>query len=115
MSAHAKINIFVTGVTGEIITFTLGGHSTLKVRVGYLGGAVVDRLLSHPRVSDFQITALVRSPEKAEKLRSLGITPAIGSLDDSDLLHNLCSESDVVLAMVRESLACTHAGADLLM
>ncbi|KAF9496795.1 NAD(P)-binding protein [Pleurotus eryngii] len=81
MSANAGINIFVTGVTG------------------YVGGAVVGRLLSHPRSSDFRITALVRSPEKAEKLRLLGITPAIGSLDDSDLLHNLCSESDVVLAM----------------
>ncbi|KAF4596514.1 hypothetical protein EYR38_007901 [Pleurotus pulmonarius] len=81
MSANAKINIFVTGVTG------------------YLGGAVVNRLISHPRVNDFRITALVRSPEKAEKLKLLGITPAIGSLDDTDLLHKLCSESDVVLAM----------------
>lgn len=81
MPANTEINIFVTGATG------------------YIGGAVLLRLLGHPRISDFKITALVRSPDKAEKLKSLRVTPVVGSLDDSELLKKLCSESDVVMSM----------------
>ncbi|KAL4268610.1 NAD(P)-dependent Metabolic Enzyme [Pleurotus pulmonarius] len=81
MAANTEISVFITGATG------------------YIGGAVLLRLLNHPSISNFKITALVRSPDKAEKLKTLGVTPVVGSLDDSELLKKLCSESDVVMSM----------------
>ena len=35
---------------------------------GYLGGSVLSRLLAHPSRDTFEITAIVRSAEKAKKL-----------------------------------------------
>ncbi|KAF8994636.1 hypothetical protein BDQ17DRAFT_1311401 [Cyathus striatus] len=75
-----KVNIFATGITG------------------YIGGSVVAQLLEHPNAESFNITALTRSPEKAEKLKEF-VTPIIGSLSDASLLEKLASEADVVLAM----------------
>ncbi|KAF8994654.1 hypothetical protein BDQ17DRAFT_1311423 [Cyathus striatus] len=75
-----KVNIFVTGITG------------------YIGGSVMAQLLEHPNAASFNITALSRSPEKAEKLKEF-VTPVVGSHSDTDLLEKLASESDVVLAM----------------
>lgn len=69
--------------------------------LGYIGGAVLTKLLEHPKANDFHITALVRSTEKAEKLKSVGVTPVIGSLDDTDLVHKLSLDSDIVISMVR--------------
>jgi len=68
---------------------------------GYIGGAVLTQfLLQHPDASEsFNITALVRSPEKAEKLKALGIEAVVGSLSDHDVLEKLASASDVVFAM----------------
>jgi len=77
----SKTNIFVTGATG------------------YIGGSVVARLLEHPNASSFQITALVRSPEKAAKLESVGVRTAIGSLSELDKVEKLTSEADVVISM----------------
>ncbi|EEC00088.1 hypothetical protein MPER_00039, partial [Moniliophthora perniciosa FA553] len=54
-----KVKILVTGVTG------------------YIGGAVVTRFLARPDASSFDIRAIVRSKEKAEKLRDFGITPIV--------------------------------------
>ncbi|KAF7424397.1 hypothetical protein PC9H_009704 [Pleurotus ostreatus] len=81
MAASAKVSIFVSGATG------------------YIGGAVLTKLLEHPKANDFHITALVRSTEKAEKLKSVGVTPVIGSLDDTDLVHKLSLDSDIVISM----------------
>jgi len=64
---------------------------------GYIGGAVLQRLLDHPKSSSFQITALVRSEEKAKKLNTLGVKTAVGSLDDLDKLSELASEAEVVI------------------
>lgn len=94
------MSVFVTGATGEIpISFQIHTSTRLEALLGYIGGVVLLRLLNHP--SNFKITALVRSPDKAVKLATLGVTPVVGSLDDSELLKKLCSESDVVLSMVR--------------
>jgi len=76
-----KINIFVTGATG------------------YIGGSVVAQLLEHPDASSFQITALVRSLEKAAKLESIGVKAVVGSFTELDKLEMLSSEADVVFAM----------------
>ncbi|KAF9236710.1 hypothetical protein BU15DRAFT_89011 [Melanogaster broomeanus] len=76
----SPINILLTGSTG------------------YIGGSVFSALLRHPRLEEFHITALVRSTEKAARLSGLPATPVVGSYDDTDLLTNLASQSDVVIA-----------------
>jgi len=72
---------------------------------GYIGGTVLDRFLRHESASSWQFTALVRSEDKAEKLRDFGVKTIIGSLSDLSLIENAASESDVVIAAVR-SVAC---------
>lgn len=58
------------------------------------------RLLEHPNASSFQITALVRTSEKAAKLESVGVKCLVGSLAELDKLEELSSQADVVFAMV---------------
>ncbi|KAF9808719.1 hypothetical protein IEO21_07761 [Rhodonia placenta] len=65
---------------------------------GYIGGAVLTRILQHPDRPRLDITALVRSPEKAEKLEKLDITPVLGSLQDTGRLEDLASKADIVVA-----------------
>jgi len=67
---------------------------------GYIGGTVLDRFLRHPSASSWSFTALVRSKEKAAKLKEAGVTPILGSLADLDLLEKAASEADVVIATV---------------
>ncbi|KAF8158469.1 hypothetical protein B0H34DRAFT_846653 [Crassisporium funariophilum] len=84
----ATLNIFITGATG------------------YIGGSVLARLLKHPDIKSFQITALVRSSEKAEKLKTLGVETVLGSYTDEDLsfLTEAASKADVVFAMANADL-----------
>lgn len=68
------------------------------------------RLLAHSSASTFDITAIVRSPEKAEKLKSFGVTPVVGSLQDLSLLEELTSKAHVVLHCAHaDDLPATHA------
>ncbi|KAF9474242.1 NAD(P)-binding protein [Pholiota conissans] len=76
-----KTNILFTGVTG------------------YIGGSVLARFLQRPDAASFKFTALVRSPEKATKLASLGVNPVVGSHSDAALMESLAADSDVVIAM----------------
>ncbi|KAF8149876.1 hypothetical protein B0H34DRAFT_678825 [Crassisporium funariophilum] len=76
----SKTNIFFTGATG------------------YIGGSVLSRLLKDPKAKDTTITALVRSPEKVEKLKALGVNAVVGSHTDEKLVEKLASEADVVIA-----------------
>ena len=74
---------------------------------GYIGGSVLTRILKHSGRSNFHITALVRSAEKGEKLKSLGVDATIlGSYSDEKLgfLTEAVSQSDVVFAIVRLGL-----------
>ncbi|KAF8901594.1 hypothetical protein CPB85DRAFT_1323263 [Mucidula mucida] len=73
-------NIFFTGATG------------------YLGGSILSRLLT--TVNPATITALVRSTEKADKLRSLGINTLVGSYTDFDVLTDAASKADIIFACV---------------
>lgn len=68
--------------------------------LGYVGGSILTRLLSHPLRRVLDITALVRSEEKAEKLRSLGLKAVFGSTSDGALLASLAAEADIVFACV---------------
>ncbi|KAJ6619675.1 hypothetical protein B0H10DRAFT_2024368 [Mycena sp. CBHHK59/15] len=78
-------NIFLTGATG------------------YIGGAVLTRLLEHPLARTFYITIIVRSPEKASLFnRDFGrkhqLRAVVGSYNDLELLRQLAADADVVFA-----------------
>ncbi|MFE0930598.1 NAD-dependent epimerase/dehydratase family protein [Streptomyces mutabilis] len=60
---------------------------------GYIGASVLDRLV--PR--GHQVTAVVRSAEKADLVRGRGAEPAIADLADGDTLERLAAASDGVI------------------
>ncbi|WP_225773363.1 NAD-dependent epimerase/dehydratase family protein [Inquilinus sp. Marseille-Q2685] len=60
---------------------------------GFIGGAVAFRL----KASGHRIRGLVRSPEKAERLRALGIEPVLGDLSDTALLAREAETADAVV------------------
>ncbi|KAF9078699.1 NAD-binding protein [Rhodocollybia butyracea] len=78
----AKTSILLTGATG------------------YIGGSILTRFLQRPDASSLDIRLLVRSAEKAKKIQDLdlGVTVIIGSHSDSELMEELASQVDVVLA-----------------
>ncbi|MGG4048630.1 NAD-dependent epimerase/dehydratase family protein [Paenibacillus favisporus] len=67
--------VFVTGATG------------------YIGGSVALKL----RQAGFQVTGLTRTDEGAVKLRELGISPYIGTLNDFEPLIQAAKEADIVV------------------
>jgi uncharacterized protein YbjT (DUF2867 family) len=78
-------NILITGATG------------------YIGGAILDRLLVHPERSSFSIFAIVRSAEKAKKFESdFDVHPIVGSLDDHKLVEDAVAKSDIVIHAVSD-------------
>ncbi|CAL1702836.1 unnamed protein product [Somion occarium] len=79
--SSSKIPIFILGATG------------------YIGGSVLTRLLAHPNSQTFDITALVRSAEKAQRLQAFGINAVTGSTDEKEKLEALVLQAHVVLSM----------------
>ncbi|KAG7089743.1 hypothetical protein E1B28_011397 [Marasmius oreades] len=77
----SKIKVLITGATG------------------YVGGSVLSRFLSRSDAPSFDFRAIVRSPEKAEKLKEFGITPIVGSHNDERIMVEACSKVDVAIAM----------------
>lgn len=69
------MKIFITGATG------------------YLGGSIASKLINQGHT----VLGLVRSPEKAARLATLGIVPIMGSLDDVDALQLGASQSDATI------------------
>jgi len=69
------MNVFVTGASG------------------YLGGSISHRLVA----AGHEVTGLVRTAEQAAQLKGLGISPAVGTLDDADLLKHLALNSDATI------------------
>ncbi|KAF7791748.1 hypothetical protein EIP86_002772 [Pleurotus ostreatoroseus] len=65
---------------------------------GYIGGSVLSRLFYHPKVDAKNITVLVRSQEKADKLRHFQFNTVVGSMVDLGFLENLARRSDVVFS-----------------
>lgn len=63
------------------------------------------RLLSHPSASTFDITAIVRLPEKAKQLETFGVKAVVGSTDDTALVEKLSEEAHVVFSCVSP---CSH-------
>ncbi|KAF8992276.1 NAD(P)-binding protein [Cyathus striatus] len=66
---------------------------------GYIGGSVLSQFIDRDNFNSFNITALVRSEEKAEKLRSIGINAVVGSHLDLPLVEKLAKESEAILSM----------------
>jgi nucleoside-diphosphate-sugar epimerase len=97
------LNIFLTGATGNesIILFYIHSVHRLQVCTGYIGGAVLTKLLKHPEASSFKITAIVRSSDKASLLEKHGVQPLIGSHDDPDKVIPAAAEADVIFTTVR--------------
>ncbi|KAH9945053.1 NAD-P-binding protein [Epithele typhae] len=65
---------------------------------GYIGGAVLARLLTHPRAASFDITALVRSEAKGALLqKKFGVKTLVGALDNVDEITAASEASNVVI------------------
>lgn len=79
------MNVFVTGAAG------------------FIGGSIATALAQ----AGHQVTGLVRSPEQAEEMTTLGITPVLGSLDDRALLIAQARASDAVI----NAASSDHRGA----
>jgi nucleoside-diphosphate-sugar epimerase len=60
---------------------------------GYIGGSVAERL----KAAGHRIIGLVRSETKAEQLRTRGIEPVVGTLDDARLLAEQAKRADAVV------------------
>lgn len=60
---------------------------------GYIGGSVAAALTA----SGHRVTGLVRSPEKADTVRALGIEPVLGNLADTELLARQAGAADAVV------------------
>jgi nucleoside-diphosphate-sugar epimerase len=69
------MNVFITGASG------------------YIGGTVAMHLLQQGH----KVRGLTRTQNSADQLISLGITPTIGSLDDSELLSTEAKAADAVI------------------
>src|SRR5579871_6752522 len=70
---------------------------------GYIGGSVA----AHLAASGHQVTGLVRSQEKADAIRALGIAPLMGTLDDAATLAQAARAADVVV----NAASADHKGA----
>lgn len=60
---------------------------------GFIGGSVAAGLLA----AGHQVTGLVRSQDNALKIRELGLTPLVGTLDDAALLRQAAGQADAVI------------------
>jgi nucleoside-diphosphate-sugar epimerase len=69
------MSIFLTGATG------------------FIGGTVARRLI----MAGHSVRGLVRAPDKAAQLESIGIEPVVGGLDDRDLLVREARRSEGVI------------------
>jgi nucleoside-diphosphate-sugar epimerase len=79
------MNIFITG------------------SAGFIGGSIATGLVK----KGHHVTGLVRSADQAEEMTALGITPVIGTLDDSALLTEQASKADGVI----NAASSDHRGA----
>lgn len=73
--------------------------------IGYIGGAVLTRLLEHPKAAQFQIHALIRNKDKAALIASKypQVTPIIGVNQDLEILEKAAADADIVVTAVCSS------------
>ena len=70
---------------------------------GYIGGSVA----AHLATAGHEVTGLVRSADKADAVRALGIEPVMGTLDDAQTLARAAEAADVVV----NAASADHRGA----
>ncbi|WP_434695950.1 NAD-dependent epimerase/dehydratase family protein [Pseudomonas sp. Z1-14] len=70
---------------------------------GFIGGSIATGLVR----AGHQVTGLVRNAEQADELSALGITPVIGTLEDSALLIKQARAADAVV----NAASSDHRGA----
>ena len=69
---------------------------------GYVGGAVLSRLIEHSKAVSFELTTLVRSAEKAKILQDkFGVKAVVGTFQDLDKISDLAKNAHVVFHLVR--------------
>lgn len=68
-------------------------HVFLTGASGYIGSSVLRALLAHGH----QVTAVVRSDQKAQAIRDAGGQAVVGDLSDTELVRRLAHESDAVV------------------
>ncbi|GAA6028217.1 hypothetical protein JCM8097_006922 [Rhodosporidiobolus ruineniae] len=61
---------------------------------GFVGGSVLQALLED---GSYAISVLNRDPEKADKLKELGVRPVEGSLHDDEVTSREAAQADIVL------------------
>jgi len=61
---------------------------------GFIGGSVFHNLIQN---KEYSITVLVRNEDQAQKFKELGAKVLIGSLDNSSVIKDAASRSDVVI------------------
>ena len=109
MSNDWRTSIFLTGATGTTCSYILPPPPPCsRYLLGYIGGAVLARLLKHPKAGKFDITGLVRNAEKAKILESkFGVKTVVGTHQELDKIHDLAVQSHVVFHLVSYALyAC---------
>ena len=80
---------------------------TLGQRTGYVGGAVLVRLLRHPKATTFDITTIVRSADKAKILQDkFGVNAVVGSFHEFDKLASLAEMAHIVFHIVGALALC---------
>jgi nucleoside-diphosphate-sugar epimerase len=60
---------------------------------GYIGGSIAVALAA----AGHEVSGLVRSEENAARLRSLGIAPVLGTLDDADILQAAAMHAEAIV------------------
>ena len=60
---------------------------------GYIGGSVALALIAR----NHKVTGLVRTKERAEQVKALGIKPVMGNLNDFNVLTKAAQDADAVV------------------
>lgn len=60
---------------------------------GYIGGSIAVKLIANGH----RVTGLVRSEEKAARLRAIGVEPVVGTLSDLTLIAGAASRADAAI------------------
>lgn len=101
-----KVTILLLGATGVCAALLTAVRSEVTVLMlnapiaGYIGGSILNRLLTHPRANSFTIIALVRTPAKAKLLDDLGVKAVVASMSDHDKVESLASCAHIILNAV---------------
>ncbi|ORX98363.1 hypothetical protein BCR34DRAFT_577306 [Clohesyomyces aquaticus] len=73
-------------------------HVLIVGATGYIGGSILSKLLQCSSAAELCISALIRRPEQAAKLQSMGVKPVLfGGLDELETCKEVASQYDVVI------------------